>query len=68
VLCSCPGTCGRHSGPCTTVIDKDTPHDQWDLGHNPGQRGYAGPQDVPCNRAAGALSGHRARQLTIRPF
>ena len=66
--CSCPGNCGRHSGRCVVVIDKDTPSDAWDLGHRPGQQGYAGPQCRHCNRAAGALSGHKARRMTLRPF
>lgn len=67
--CTCPGDCGRHDQqPCPVTIDNTTPTNQWDLGHRPGQVGYAGPQCVPCNRAAGARNSNRSQHMTIREW
>lgn len=67
VQCTCYGSCGRHERQCPTVIDHDTPSDQWDLAHNPGQQGYAGPWCRPCNRADGAIRSNQPR-LIVREW
>jgi hypothetical protein len=54
--CVCTGHCGRHHGPCSTILTNQVP---WDLGHNDDRTAWVGPECVPCNRAAGARSNTR---------
>jgi len=67
VQCTCHGSCKRHSGQCEVMIDRETPSDQWDLAHNEGQQGYAGPWCRSCNRADGAVRSN-APKLIIREW
>lgn len=47
----------------------------WDLGHEPGQRAWRGPEHVKCNRRQGAINSNRtgnpgartARRRSRRP-
>lgn len=40
----------------TRWIGKD---EAWDLGHEPGQRSWRGPEHVRCNRRQGAINSNR---------